>query len=64
MPQSRNDHSEDRHLDVGARLIEDEEIEARLLRKGDAGRHLLARVEMPKLRAELRLTIGFPLGVK
>ena len=28
MPQSRNDHSDDRHLDVGARLIEDEEIEA------------------------------------
>src|SRR5271166_783582 len=55
MPQSRNDHSDDRRLDVGTRLIEDEEIEARLLREGDAGRHLLARVEMAKLRAELRL---------
>src|SRR5262249_26662720 len=31
MPQSRNDHSGDRDFDVGARLIEDEEIEARTL---------------------------------
>src|SRR3984957_3514736 len=54
MPQSRNDHADDRRLDVGARLIEDEEIEARLLREGDAGRHLFACVEMAKLRAELR----------
>jgi len=28
MPHSRNDHSDDRDVDVGARLIEDEEIEA------------------------------------
>ena len=28
MPQSRNDHADDRHLDVRARLIENEEIEA------------------------------------
>src|SRR5271168_3011067 len=28
MPQSRNDHPDDRSLDVGTRLIEDEEIEA------------------------------------
>src|SRR5271166_3067431 len=55
MPQSRNDHSDDRRLDVGTRLIEDEEIEARSLHEGDAGRHLLARIEMAKLRAELRL---------
>ncbi len=55
MPQSWNDHSDDRRLDVGTRLIEDEEIEARLHRERDAGRHLLARVEMPKLRAGLRL---------
>src|SRR6202142_3150344 len=55
MTQSRNDHSNDRRLDVGTRLIEDEEIEARLLREGDAGRHLFARVEVAKLRAELRL---------
>ena len=31
MPQSRNDHPDDRDLDVGTRLIEDEEIEARSL---------------------------------
>src|SRR5580704_11280716 len=55
MPQPWNDHSDDRRLDVGTRLIEDEEIEAGLLREGDAGRCLLARVEMAKLRAELRL---------
>ena len=28
MPQSRNDHPDDRDLDVGARLVENEEIEA------------------------------------
>ncbi len=28
MPQSRNDHAYDRDLDIGTRLIEDEEIEA------------------------------------
>ena len=55
MPQSRNDHSDDRDLDVGTRLIEDEEIEARLLGEAHAGRHLLARVEMAELRAEVRL---------
>ena len=49
MPQSRNNHSHDRRLDVGTRLIEDEEIEARLLCEGDAGRHLFACVEMAKL---------------
>ena len=55
MPQSRNDHPDDRRLDVGTGLIEDEEIEARSLRDGHAGRRLLARIEMAKLRAELRL---------
>src|SRR5271169_6606394 len=55
MPQPRNDHSDDRRLDVGTRLIEDEEIEAGVLRQGDACRHLLARVETAKLRAEFRL---------
>ena len=49
MTQSRNDHADDGRLDVGTRLIEDEEIEARLLRQGDAGCHLFARVEMAKL---------------
>src|ERR1700733_15446273 len=54
MTQSRNDHPDDRRLDVGTRLIEDEEIEARLLREGDAGDHLFARGEMAKLRAGFR----------
>src|ERR1700722_4533602 len=54
MTQSRNDHPDDRRLDVGTRLIEDEEIEARLLREGDARHDLFPRVEMAKLRAELR----------
>jgi len=55
MPQPRNDHPDDRRLDVGTRLIEDKKIEAGSLGKGNAGRHLLARVEMAKLRVGLRL---------
>src|SRR3984893_5475939 len=55
MAQSRNNHSDDRDLDVGTRLIEDKKIEARLLGEAHAGRHLLAGVEMAKLRAEVRL---------
>src|ERR1700722_17426843 len=50
MPQSRNDHSDDRDLDVGAGLIEDEEVEALSLGKAHASGHLLARVEMAELR--------------
>src|SRR5258705_12836746 len=44
MPQPRNDHADDRHLDVGARLVEDEEIEPRALGETHAGGHLLARL--------------------
>src|SRR5258707_11246594 len=56
MPQSRNDHSDDRDLDVGPRLIEDEEIEARARGDVDAGVDLLARVvERAELRAGVRL---------
>src|SRR5262249_58925941 len=58
MPQSRNDHSGDRDPDVGARLIEDEEIEARALGEIHAGPHLLARVENAELRAEVRSDQG------
>src|SRR5713101_2318978 len=54
MPQSRNDHPDDRDLDIGARLIEDEEIEALAPGEVDAGGHLLARVETAELRAEVR----------
>ena len=42
MPQSRNDHPDDRDLDVGTRLIEDEEVEA-LLAWRDARRRSPAR---------------------
>ena len=64
MPQSRDDHSGDRDLDVGARLIEDEEIEARALGQVHAGGHLLARVEIAELRAKSGRTAAAPLGVK
>ena len=44
MPQARNDHSDDRDLDIGPRLIEDEEIEAGAPGEIDAGKHLIARI--------------------
>src|SRR5258708_13372878 len=44
MPQSGNDLSDDRDLDVGPGLIEDEEIEACAPGDIDAGEHLIARV--------------------
>src|SRR5215467_5235315 len=50
MPQSRNDHSGDRDTDVGARLIEDKEVEARALDEVHARSHLLACVETAELR--------------
>src|SRR5215468_5704587 len=37
MPQSRNDHSDDRNVDVGASLIENEEVEALSLSETHAG---------------------------
>src|SRR5258706_3140714 len=56
MPQSRNDHSDDRNLDVGPRLIEDEEVEARARGDVDAGVDLLAPVvERAELPARVRL---------
>ena len=65
MPQSRNDHSDDRHLDVGARLIEDEEIEALSLGETHAGGHLLARVETRRTsEPKPGWTAGASLGVK
>src|SRR5271170_5341012 len=57
MPQSRNDHPDDRDVDVGTRLIEDEEIETCLLGKAHAGGHLFARIEMVELRAQARLDL-------
>src|SRR5258708_18159455 len=54
MPQSGNDDSDDRHLNVRTSLIEDEEVQAGLLGEAHASAHLLARVEIAKLRAEVR----------
>jgi hypothetical protein len=54
MPQSGNDDSDDRHLNVRTSLIEDEEVQAGLLSEAHAGAHLLARVEIAKLRVEVR----------
>jgi hypothetical protein len=54
MPQARNDHPGDRGFDIGAGLIEDEEIEALPLGEAHAGQHLLALVETAELRAEVR----------
>src|SRR5712672_4348125 len=50
MPQPRYDHADDRDLDVGARLVEDEEIEALALGETHAGGHLLARLETVESR--------------
>jgi hypothetical protein len=44
MPQARNNHSDDRDLDVRPRLIEDEEIEACAAGDVEAGEYLLAGV--------------------
>src|SRR3981189_1467447 len=54
MPQSRNDHPDHRDLDVGAGLIEDEEIEPSALGEANAGGHLIAPCEMAELRTEVR----------
>src|SRR5258707_1057660 len=52
MPHSRNDDPHHRYLDVGARLIEHEKIEACLSGECHAGGHLLACVETAELRTE------------
>src|SRR5215475_2324383 len=44
VPQAWNDHSRDRNADVGARLVENEEIEALSHRCVHACVHLLARI--------------------
>src|ERR1700722_6357210 len=55
MPQSRNDHSDDVDLNVGPRLIEDEEIEAGSPGDVDAGVYLRTRiVDRAEFRAEAR----------
>ena len=54
MTQSRNNNSGDRNLDVGARLIEHEEIKALLFCEAHAGRDLLACVELTEFGTEVR----------
>src|SRR6185295_11703293 len=54
MSHSRDDHSDDRNLNVGTRVVENEEIESRPLGKLHASSHLLARVQMSELRIETR----------
>src|SRR5262249_10666067 len=55
MPHPRNDHPDNRDINVGACLIENEKIEALLRGQADAGGHLLARTEPADLRAKVRL---------
>ena len=55
MPQPRNDHSGDGDLDVGARLIEDEEIKALRFAMRRTRPYLLARVETTEFESELGL---------
>src|ERR1700680_3826888 len=55
MPHSRNDHSDDRDVDVRTRLIEDQEVEAFSMGETHAGCHLHVRVETTELRVEARL---------
>ena len=65
MPQSRNDHPDDRDLDVGTRLIEDEEIEA--LSLGDIARRPSPARACRDGRTSSRSPAGppaSPLGVK
>src|SRR5215467_3430986 len=59
MPHSRNDHSDDRYINVGTGLIENEKVEPLLLGKTDAGSHLLARAKAADLRVKIRLDRSF-----
>jgi len=52
MPQSWNDHSDDRDVYIGPRLIEDEEVKTLSFGKMHASGHLLACVETAERRAE------------
>ena len=53
MPQPRNDHPDDRGFDVGAGLVEHEEIEACALGQVHAGGYLRAGVELAEIRVEV-----------
>jgi hypothetical protein len=54
MPHSWNNNPDDRDLDVGTSLIENEEIEIQLLGALYASDHLLAAVEMVEVRVKCR----------
>jgi hypothetical protein len=54
MPQSRNDHPDDRNFDVWAGLVEDEEIEPMTLDELYASQHLLASIEAREFRKPRR----------
>src|SRR5688500_10685258 len=54
MPQARNEHPHDGNLDIGARLIEDQEIVARAPGEAHASGHLLALVELAELGVKVR----------
>ncbi len=65
VPQSGNDHSDDRNLDVGARLIEDKEIETLSLGNFHAGVHLLVRIETGRTsKSNPHSIAGLSLGDK
>ena len=64
MPHPGNDHPDHRDLDVGARLIEHQEVEALSLGDAHAGGHLLARVETAEFEPDAGWTAGLSLGVK
>src|SRR6266508_3488211 len=55
MPHPRNNHSDDRDVDVGARLIQDKKVEALAFRETHAGGHLLARVVTAEFGADIQL---------
>ena len=59
MPHPWNDHPDDGDIDVWARLIEDEKVQTLPLCQTNAGGHLLARAEVAKLRAKIRLDRRF-----
>src|ERR1700746_2375010 len=52
MPQPRNDHSDDWDVDIGPRLIEDEEVKALSFGKTHASSRLFACVETAERRTE------------
>src|SRR5271170_5848801 len=67
MPQSGNDHAGNRDLDVGAGLVQDEEIEPKTFDQLDARPHLLAPIVLCEFRKpsppEGSLAVGLQIGM-